>query len=75
MSFIDFLRFCVNLPNPDIRLIAQQDLNLLEASLPSAPYRTHRDELSDQDAGIASMAIAWLAGYPVGQGIIRWLGP
>jgi len=75
ISIIDFLRFCIRTPNVVICLITQKDLTLLDAHLPSAPYRTHSDDLADQEAGIISMAIAWLYGYPVGQGIIRWLGP
>lgn len=75
MSLRDFLRFCIRIPDVKIHLIAQKDLTLLDANLPSAPYRTHSDDLADQEAGSVSMAIAWLYGHPVGQGVIRWLGP
>ena len=75
MSFGNFLKFCKLSPSTEIRLIAQQDLDLLKANLPSAPYREHRDDLADQNAGIVSMAIAWLAGLPIGKGLIHWSGP
>jgi len=58
-----------------IRPLSAEDLPHLGEHLPSAPYRTHADDLAWQRTGAVTVLIAWHGSIPVGSGLIHWDGP
>ena len=58
-----------------IRQAQEQDLPLLDRAFRSAFQRTHRDDITDQQAKILSFYVAWLDRVPIGHGFVRWIGP
>jgi GNAT superfamily N-acetyltransferase len=59
----------------EVRPLAPDDLDRLDAYLRPAPYRSHADDLAAQERGEVTVLVAWIGGRPIGQGLIRWEGP
>jgi GNAT superfamily N-acetyltransferase len=51
-----------------------EDLQRLEAAIPSGPSRFHQRRFTRQQEGAGTYLIAWLGGLPVGHVEIRWNG-
>lgn len=59
---------------PEIRILAHDELSVLDHVFPSEYNRTHADDLSDQARGELSFLVAWLDGEPAGHVLVKWTG-
>jgi len=60
--------------NVYIELCRLEDLDRLEAAIPSGPSRFHHRRLARQQRGTSSYLVAWLDEVPGGHAEIRWDG-
>ena len=58
-----------------IRAAVDSDLEALERQIHLPSPGQHRDQLSQQAAGIVTYLVAWNELRPVGYGLIHWPGP
>jgi GNAT superfamily N-acetyltransferase len=58
----------------DVRIQAcrTEDLDLLEAGIPSGPSRFHHRRLARQERGVSTYLIAWIDGGPHGHAETQW---
>jgi GNAT superfamily N-acetyltransferase len=57
-----------------IRECRSEDLDVVEAAIPSGPSRFHHRRFARQQEGRGTYLIAWLDGAPAGHAEIRWDG-
>jgi GNAT superfamily N-acetyltransferase len=57
-----------------IQACRTEDLDLLEAGIPSGPSRFHHRRLARQEQGVSTYLIAWLDGGPHGHAEVQWDG-